>query len=102
MGLNGVDVPGVTVNRFCSSGIETIGMATAKIQAGMANCIIAGGAESMSSVTMTGFNPELNYNTINAGHENYYWGMGNTAEAVANEFNISREAQDEFAFNSHL
>ena len=102
IGLNSVDVPGVTVNRFCSSGIETIGMATAKIQAGMANCIIAGGAESMSSVPMTGFKPELNYNTINAGHENYYWGMGNTAEAVANEFNISREDQDEFAFNSHM
>ena len=102
IGLNSVDVPGVTVNRFCSSGIETIGMATAKIQAGMANCIIAGGAESMSSVPMTGFEPELNYNTINAGHENYYWGMGNTAEAVANEFNISREDQDEFAFNSHM
>ena len=64
IGLNSVDVPGVTVNRFCSSGIETIGMATAKIQAGMADCIIAGGAESMSSVPMTGFKPELNYNTI--------------------------------------
>ena len=102
IGLNSVDVPGVTVNRFCSSGIETIGMATAKIQAGMANCVIAGGAESMSSVPMTGFKPELNYNTINAGHENYYWGMGNKAEAVANEFNISREVQDEFAFNSHM
>ena len=102
IGLNSVDVPGVTVNRFCSSGIETIGMATAKIQSGMADCIIAGGAESMSAVPMTGFKPELNYDTINAGHEDYYWGMGNTAEAVANEFNISREDQDEFAFNSHM
>lgn len=102
IGLNSVDVPGVTVNRFCSSGLETIGMATAKIQAGMADCIIAGGAESMSAVPMTGFKPELNYDTINSGHEDYYWGMGNTAEAVANEFNISREDQDEFAYNSHM
>ena len=102
IGLNSVDVPGVTVNRFCSSGLETIGLATAKIQAGMADCIIAGGAESMSAVPMTGFKPELNYDTINSGHEDYYWGMGNTAEAVANEFNVSREDQDEFAFNSHI
>jgi len=102
IGLDSVDVPGVTVNRFCSSGIETIGMAAAKIQAGMADCIIAGGAESMSSVPMTGFKPELNYNTIYAGHADYYWGMGNTAEAVANQFKVSREDQDEFAFNSHM
>ncbi|MFD0962814.1 acetyl-CoA C-acyltransferase [Pseudofulvibacter geojedonensis] len=102
MGLKVEDVPGVTVNRFCSSGLETIGMAVAKIQAGMADCIIAGGAESMSSVPMTGFKPELNYDIINAGHEDYYWGMGNTAEAVANEFNISRTDQDEFAYNSHM
>ena len=102
MGLDSVDIPGVTVNRFCSSGIETIGIATAKIQSGMADCIIAGGAESMSSVPMTGFKPELNYDVVNSGHEDYYWGMGNTAEAVANQFNISREDQDEFAFNSHM
>ncbi|GGH01426.1 acetyl-CoA acetyltransferase [Polaribacter pacificus] len=102
MGLDIVDVPGVTVNRFCSSGIETIGMATAKIQAGMADCIIAGGAESMSSVPMTGYKAELNYNLAKAGHEDYYWGMGNTAEAVANQFKVSREDQDEFAFNSHM
>ena len=102
IGLKSVDVPGVTVNRFCSSGLETIGLATAKIQAGMVDCVIAGGAESMSAVPMTGFKPELNYDTINSGHEDYYWGMGNTAEAVANEFNVSREDQDEFAFNSHM
>ncbi|NND88180.1 MAG: acetyl-CoA C-acyltransferase, partial [Flavobacteriaceae bacterium] len=102
MGLDIVDVPGVTVNRFCSSGIETIGMAAAKIQAGMGDCIIAGGAESMSSVPMTGFKPELNYDVVKSGHESYYWGMGNTAEAVANEFNVSREDQDEFAYNSHM
>lgn len=101
MGLKSVDVPGVTVNRFCSSGLETIAMATAKIQAGMADCIIAGGAESMSAVPMTGYKPELNYDTVKAGHEDYYWGMGNTAEAVANQFKISREDQDEFAFQSH-
>ncbi len=101
MGLDIVDVPGVTVNRFCSSGLETIGMATAKIQFGMADCIIAGGAESMSSVPMTGFKTELNYDLAKSGHEDYYWGMGNTAEAVANEFNVSREDQDLFAFNSH-
>ena len=103
MGLEVIDVPGVTVNRFCSSGVETIGMATAKIQAGMADCIIAGGAESMSSVPMTGFKPELNYDAIvKAGNEDYYWGMGNTAEAVADQFNVSREDQDEFAYNSHM
>jgi acetyl-CoA acyltransferase len=102
MGLNSVDVPGVTVNRFCSSGIETIGIATAKIQSGMADCIIAGGAESMSAVPMAGYKPELNYDLIKSGHEDYYWGMGNTAEAVANQFKVSREDQDEFAFNSHM
>jgi len=102
MGLDTVDVPGVTVNRFCSSGIETIGIATAKIQAGMAECIIAGGAESMSAVPMTGYKTDLNYDVINSGHEDYYWGMGNTAEAVAKQFNVSREDQDEFAYNSHM
>ena len=102
MGLDIVDVPGVTVNRFCSSGVETIAMATAKIQAGMADCIIAGGAESMSAVPMSGFKPELNYDIVKAGHEDYYWGMGNTAEAVANQYKVSREDQDEFAYNSHM
>jgi acetyl-CoA acyltransferase len=77
-------------------------MATAKIQAGMADCIIAGGAESMSAVPMTGYKPELNYDLATSGHEDYYWGMGNTAEAVANQFNVSREDQDKFAFNSHM
>ena len=102
MGLDIVDVPGVTVNRFCSSGLETIAMASAKIQAGMADCIIAGGAESMSAVPMTGYKPELNYDLAKSGHEDYYWGMGNTAEAVANQFNVSRKDQDEFAYNSHV
>ena len=102
MGLKIEEVPGVTVNRFCSSGLETIGMAVAKIQSGMAECIIAGGAESMSSVPMTGFKPELNYDTVAAGNADYYWGMGNTAEAVADQFKVSRKDQDEFALNSHL
>ncbi|WP_369047600.1 acetyl-CoA C-acyltransferase [Tenacibaculum sp. UWU-22] len=102
IGLNTVDVPGVTVNRFCSSGLETIAIATAKIQSGMANCIIAGGTESMSSVPMTGFKPELNYDIVNSGHEDYYWGMGNTAEAVAQQFKVSREDQDQFAYESHM
>ncbi|MEA1786943.1 acetyl-CoA C-acyltransferase [Arenibacter sp. GZD96] len=102
MGLKTIDVPGVTVNRFCSSGVETIAMATAKIQAGMADCIIAGGAESMSAVPMTGFKTELNYDLAKSGHEDYYWGMGNTAEAVANQFKVSREDQDQFAYNSHI
>ena len=101
MGLNSIDVPGVTVNRFCSSGIETIGIATAKIQSGMADCIIAGGAESMSAVPMTGYKTELNYDLAKV-HADYYWGMGNTAEAVANQFKVSREDQDEFAYNSHM
>lgn len=101
MGLNVNDVPGVTVNRYCASGIETIGIATAKIQAGMADCIIAGGAESMSFIPMGGYKPVPDYKVASEGHEDYYWGMGLTAEAVANEFKISREDQDEFAFNSH-
>lgn len=101
MGLNTIDVPGVTVNRFCSSGLETIAMATAKIACGMADCIIAGGAESMSSVPMGGFKPELNYDVVKSGHEDYYWGMGTTAEAVAHKYNISREDQDLFSYNSH-
>jgi acetyl-CoA acyltransferase len=91
---------GVTVNRYCASGVETISMATAKIKAGMADCIIAGGVESMSLVPMVGYKPTLNYN-IASENPDYYSSMGLTAEAVANDFNVSREAQDEFAFNSH-
>lgn len=101
MGLKITDVPGVTVNRYCASGLETIGMATAKIQSGMAQCIIAGGAESMSFIPMGGYKPTPDYKIAAAGHEDYYWGMGLTAEAVAKQFNVSREDQDEFAFNSH-
>ncbi|POS01117.1 acetyl-CoA C-acyltransferase [Flavobacterium croceum] len=101
MGLKVTDVPGVTVNRYCASGLETIGMATAKIQSGMANCIIAGGAESMSFIPMGGYKPTPDYAVAKEGHEDYYWGMGLTAEAVAKQFNVSREDQDEFAYNSH-
>jgi acetyl-CoA acyltransferase len=101
MGLKVTDVPGVTVNRYCASGLETIGMATAKIQSGMADCIIAGGAESMSFIPMGGYKPTPDYAVAKEGHEDYYWGMGLTAEAVAKQYNVSREDQDEFAFNSH-
>ena len=102
MGLEIEDVPGVTVNRYCASGIETIGIATAKIQDGMADCIIAGGAESMSYIPMGGYKPTPDYQTAKEGNEDYYWGMGLTAEAVAEQFKVSREDQDEFAYNSHM
>ncbi|MCH7785005.1 MAG: acetyl-CoA C-acyltransferase [Bacteroidetes bacterium] len=102
MGLKIEDVPGVTVNRYCASGIETIAMATAKIQSGMADCIIAGGVESMSYIPMGGYKPTPDYKLVNQGHEDYYWGMGLTAEAVATQFKVSREDQDEFAYNSHM
>ena len=102
MGLKIDDVPGVTVNRYCASGLETIGIATAKIQSGMADCIIAGGAESMSYIPMGGYKPTPDYATAKEGNEDYYWGMGLTAEAVAQQFKVSREDQDLFAYNSHM
>jgi len=102
MGLKITDVPGVTVNRYCASGLETIAMATAKIQSGMAHCIIAGGAESMSYIPMGGYKPTPDYEVAKEGNEDYYWGMGLTAEAVAEKYKVSREDQDEFAFNSHM
>jgi acetyl-CoA acyltransferase len=100
MGLNTDKVPGVTVNRYCSSGLETIAMATAKINAGMAECIIAGGVESMSVMAMGGWRIVPNHKV---GKENptWYWGMGLTAEAVAEQFKVSREDQDAFAVKSH-
>ena len=101
MGLKVTDVPGVTVNRYCASGLETIGMATAKIQSGMADCIIAGGAESMSFIPMGGYKPTPDYAVAKEGHEDYYWGMGLTAEAVAKQYNVTREDQDIFSFHSH-
>ena len=101
MALDTDKVAGVTINRYCASGLETIAMATAKIQSGMAECIIAGGTESMSFIPMGGFKPVPDYEIVKNGNENYYWGMGLTAEAVANEFSISRSEQDLFALNSH-
>ncbi len=101
IGLDTVDVPGVTVNRYCASGLETIAMATAKIQNGMAECIIAGGAESMSYIPMGGYKPVPDYSIAKQGHEDYYWGMGLTAEAVAKQFGVSREDQDVFGYQSH-
>ncbi|MDO4729063.1 MAG: acetyl-CoA C-acyltransferase [Bacteroidota bacterium] len=101
MGLKITDVPGVTVNRYCASGLETIAMATAKIQNGMADCIIAGGTESMSLIPMGGYKPTPDYNIVNQGNEDYYWGMGLTAEAVAHKYKVSRDEQDLFAYNSH-
>lgn len=101
IGLDTVDVPGVTVNRYCASGLETIAMATAKIQTGQAECIIAGGAESMSYIPMGGYKPVPDYNIAKQGHEDYYWGMGLTAEAVAKQFGVSREDQDVFGYQSH-
>ena len=101
MGLKTDEVAGVTVNRYCASGLETISIATAKIQSGMGDCIIAGGVESMSYIPMGGYRPVPNYKSANEGHEDYYWGMGLTAEAVASQYKISREDQDEFSYNSH-
>jgi acetyl-CoA acyltransferase len=100
MGFDSVKVPGITVNRYCSSGLETIAMARAKIEAGMADCIIAGGAESMSIMAMGGWRI-VPGSKVAKEHPEWYWGMGLTAEAVANQYNISREAQDAFAVNSH-
>jgi acetyl-CoA acyltransferase len=96
----GVDVPGVTVNRYCASGLETIAMATAKIRTGMAECIIAGGTESMSLVPTAGWKTVPAY-SIAKDDPDYYLSMGLTAEAVASEYGIPREAQDEFSYNSH-
>ena len=100
MGLQTDKVPGVTVNRYCASGSEAIAIASAKIQAGMADCIIAGGTESMSYIPMGGYKP-VPETDVAKSNPDYYWGMGYTAEAVAKQFNISREEQDEFAFYSH-
>ncbi|MBD3637089.1 MAG: acetyl-CoA C-acyltransferase [Crocinitomicaceae bacterium] len=101
MGLNTEKVPGMTVNRYCSSGLETMAIATAKIQAGMADVIIAGGTESMSAIAMGGWRVVPN-SKIAREHADWYWGMGNTAEAVAEKYKVSREDQDEFAYNSHM
>jgi acetyl-CoA acyltransferase len=96
----GIDVAGITINRYCASGLESIAMATAKIRSGMAECIVAGGTESMSLVPTAGWKTVPSY-TIAKDEPDYYLSMGLTAEAVAKEFNVTREQQDEFAFYSH-
>ena len=100
MSFDSDKIPGQTVNRYCSSGLETIAIATAKIRAGMADCIIAGGAESMSLIPMGGWRVVPNHK-IGKENPDWYWGMGLTAEEVAKRYKISREEQDEFAFHSH-
>jgi acetyl-CoA acyltransferase len=96
----GFDIPGMTVNRYCASGLETISIATAKIRMGMADCIVAGGTESMSLVPTAGWKTVPAY-SIARDEPDYYLSMGLTAEAVAKEYKVSREAQDEFSFYSH-
>lgn len=100
MGLKTDKVPGMTVNRYCASGLETIAIATAKIESGMADCIIAGGVETMSPIPFGGWRIVPNYE-VSKSNADYYWGMGLTAEAVANDFKVSREDQDAFSLASH-
>jgi acetyl-CoA acyltransferase len=101
MGLDTDKVPGVTINRYCASGLETIATAVAKIKSGMADCIVAGGVEVMSGMPFGGWkivpNPDVAKN-----NPDWYWGMGLTAEAVAREYKVSREDQDEFAYQSNM
>jgi acetyl-CoA acyltransferase len=97
----GVDVPGMVVNRYCGSGLETIAIASQRIQAGQADIIIAGGTESMSMVPVMGFKTALNW-TIAKDNPNYYTSMGLTAEEVSKQFKISREEQDQFSYESHM
>ncbi|MEO9531190.1 MAG: acetyl-CoA C-acyltransferase [Crocinitomicaceae bacterium] len=101
MGLDTDKVPGMTVNRYCSSGIETMALGKAKIEAGLADVIIAGGTESMSAIAMGGWRVVPNAK-VSKEHADWYWGMGNTAEAVAEKYGVTRDMQDEFAYNSHM
>ena len=100
MGLDTVKVPGMTVNRYCSSGLETIAIAKAKIEAGMADCILAGGVESMSTMAMGGWRIVPN-SRVAKNNPDWYWGMGLTAEEVAKTCDVTRLDQDEFALKSH-
>jgi len=100
MGLDTEKVPGVTVNRYCASGLETIAIATAKIRTGMADCIVAGGVEVMSGMPFGGWKLAPNAE-VAKNNPDWYWGMGLTAEAVAKEYKVSREDQDQFSFSSH-
>ena len=97
----GNQVAGITINRYCASGLEAIAQAVSKIKAGFGNIYIAGGTESMSAIPMTGYKLAPSYQA-NIENINYHVSMGHTAEAVAKKFNISRDAADEFSFNSHL
>ena len=97
----GFHAPGITINRYCASGLESIAMATAKIRTGMAECIIAGGTESMSMVPTAGWKTVPSY-AIAKDEPDYYLSMGLTAEAVAKEYNVNREDQDAFSYHSHL
>ncbi|MEQ9187456.1 MAG: acetyl-CoA C-acyltransferase [Cryomorphaceae bacterium] len=101
MSLDTDKVPGMTVNRYCSSGLETIAIASSKIHSGMADCIIAGGVETMSPIPFGGWRIVPNAKWAKSNHD-YYWGMGLTAEAVAREFKVSREDQDAFGYHSHM
>jgi len=101
MGLKSIDVPGMTVNRYCSSGLETIAIADSKIKNGMNSIVIAGGVESMSPISMGGWRIVPNAKVAKE-NPTYYWGMGLTAEEVAKKYKVSREDQDEFAYNSHM
>ncbi len=100
MGLDTVKVPGMTVNRYCASGLETIAIAAAKINSGLADCIVAGGVECMSPIPFGGWRIVPNYE-VAKNHGDWYWNMGLTAEAVAHEYNISRNDQDAFSLSSH-
>jgi acetyl-CoA acyltransferase len=100
MGLDTVKVPGMTVNRYCASGLETIAIAASKINSGLADCLIAGGVECMSPIPFGGWRIVPNYEVAQQ-HPDWYWNMGLTAEAVAKEYQVSREDQDVFSFNSH-
>ncbi len=97
----GFHAPGITINRYCASGLESIAMATAKIRTGMAECIIAGGTESMSMVPTAGWKTVPSY-AIAKDEPDYYLSMGLTAEAVAKEYKVNREDQDAFSYNSHV
>jgi len=101
MGLDTEKVPGMTINRYCASGLESIAIASAKIHAGIADCILAGGIETMSPIPFGGWRLVPNFKVAKDNPE-WYWGMGLTAEAVAHEYNISREDQDAFAVESHI
>lgn len=101
MGLNTDKVPGMTINRYCSSGLQSIALAKYQIESGAANCIVAGGVECMSPIPFGGWRI-VPHHKVSKDNPEWYWGMGLTAEEVAKKFNVNRDSQDEFALNSHL